>query len=74
MFRTRLIDRAVFRLIAAPDNDLEDRTDAATVYIGRGDQFDDDRRRVRALVCNGQAFRKAPSPKVEVLRSIREQN
>ena len=49
MFRTRLISQAVFKLILTSDKDLENRTDAATVYIGRGDQFDDDRRRVRAL-------------------------
>jgi hypothetical protein len=61
MFRNRLISRAVFRLISTPQWDLEDRTDVAIVYIGLGDQFDDDRRRVRALVCDchGQAFRKA---------------
>jgi hypothetical protein len=55
MFRT-LLSQAVFRLIFTPHRDLEDRIDAGTFYIGLGDQFDDDRRLVRALV---SAFRPA---------------
>jgi hypothetical protein len=49
MFRTHLLSQAV-RLILTPHRDLDDRIDAGAFYIGLGDQFDDDRRRVRALV------------------------
>jgi hypothetical protein len=49
MFRTQLLSQAV-RLILTPHRDLDDRIDAGAFYIGLGDQFDDDRRRVRALV------------------------
>jgi hypothetical protein len=49
MFRTHLLSQAV-RLILTPHRDLDDRSDAGAFYIGVGDQFDDDRRRVRALV------------------------
>jgi hypothetical protein len=55
MFRTRLISRTVFKLISAWD--LEDQIDAATVYIGLGDQFDDDRRLVREAASTGPRFR-----------------
>jgi len=47
MFRTQLLSQAVFRSFFTPRTDLEVRTDAATFYIGLGDQFDDDRRLVR---------------------------
>jgi hypothetical protein len=49
MFRTHLLSQAVFRLIFTPHRDLEDRTDVGAFYIGLGDQFDDDRRLVRAI-------------------------
>jgi hypothetical protein len=58
MFRI-LPSQAVFRLIFTPRGDLEDRIYAGTFYIGLGDQFDDDRRLVRALV---SAFRSTLRP------------
>jgi len=51
--------RTVFRLTLTPHADLADPLDAGTFYIGLGDQFDDDRRRVRPLV---PAFRPAIRP------------
>ena len=58
MFRTHLLSQAVFRLIFTPHRDLEDRTDVGAFYIGLGDQFDDDRRLVRAVdLVKGEAER-----------------
>jgi hypothetical protein len=50
MFRTHLLSQAAFSLILTPHRDPGDRIDAGAFYIGLGDQLDDDRRYVRALV------------------------
>ena len=47
MFRTHLLHRVVFRLILTSRGDQKTRMDMDTFYVGLGDQFDDDRRRVR---------------------------
>jgi hypothetical protein len=60
MFRTHLLSQAVFRLICRPHKDLEARIDGVTFYIGLGDQFDDDRRLVRALASQHSAQRNVP--------------
>jgi hypothetical protein len=46
MFRAHL--PAVLGLIFTPQRDRGDRLDAGTCYIGLGDEFDDDRRLIRA--------------------------
>jgi hypothetical protein len=49
MLRTYLLSIAFLRLILTPQGGLEEeRIDAGAFYVGLGDQFDDDRRRVRA--------------------------
>jgi hypothetical protein len=55
MFRPHLL-RATFSLIFTPQRDVEDRLGVDTLYIGLGDQFDDDRRLVRAG-CRGNINR-----------------
>ena len=47
MFRTHQPSQAVFRW-ALTHRDQEERSDAGVLYIGLGDQFDDDRRFVRS--------------------------
>jgi hypothetical protein len=47
MFRIHLLE-AAFSLIFTRQRDLGARLDAGTFYIGWGDQFDDDRRLIRA--------------------------
>jgi hypothetical protein len=59
MVRIDRLTQAVFRLILMPHEDSEDRIDATAFYIGLGDQFDDDRRRVRA---SASAFRPTIRP------------
>ena len=59
MARIHMLSQAVVRLIVTPHEDLEDQIDAVACYIGMGDQFDDDRRRVRA---SPSAFRPAIRP------------
>ena len=49
MFRTHLMFLAALKLILMPQGALEDGIHEGDFYIGLGDQFDDDRRRVRAL-------------------------
>jgi hypothetical protein len=48
MLRTYLLSQAFLRLALTPQGGLEERIDAGVFYVGLGDQFDDDRRRVRA--------------------------
>jgi hypothetical protein len=48
MARINLMSQAVLRLIVTPHRDMEDQIDAIACYVGLGDQFDDDRRLVRA--------------------------
>jgi hypothetical protein len=50
MPRTYLLSQTVLRLILPPQGGLEERIDAGGFYVGLGDQFDDDRRRVRATM------------------------
>jgi hypothetical protein len=50
MARIHLLSQAVARLIVTPRGDPEKKIGAVTCYIGLGDQFDDDRRRVRASI------------------------
>jgi hypothetical protein len=50
MLRAYLLGHAFLRLVLAPQKDVEGQVDADGFYIGLGDQFDDDRRRVRTAV------------------------
>jgi hypothetical protein len=50
MLRTYLLSQAFLRLISTPQGGLEERIDAGAFYVGLGDQFDDERRRVRAAM------------------------
>ena len=52
MFRTHPLEGLIF----TARRGLEDRRDAGTFYIGWGDEFDDDRRLVRAG-CRGKINR-----------------
>jgi hypothetical protein len=47
MFRIHLLHRVVLTLILTSRRDQETRIDKGPFYVGLGDQFDDDRRRVR---------------------------
>jgi hypothetical protein len=47
MYRARQLRQFSLRSILRRQRDLMARTDVGAVYIGLGDQFDDDRRRVR---------------------------
>jgi hypothetical protein len=45
--RTHQVSQAVFGSVSARHEDLKDRDHTGVLYIGLGDQFDDDRRLVR---------------------------
>ena len=63
MTRIHLLSQAVAKFIVTPRGDLEEQIDAIACYIGLGDQFDDDRRRVRASAsASASAFRPAIRP------------
>jgi hypothetical protein len=47
MFQTHQVSQAVFGSASARHGDLKDRNHTGVLYIGLGDQFDDDRRLVR---------------------------
>ena len=47
MFRMHPLGRVVFSLMLTSRRDIEAQVDTGILYIGLGDQFDDDRRLVR---------------------------
>lgn len=50
MVRTKQPIRSVFKSMLSQGGNLKARNDTTVFYIGRGDQFDDDRR----LVCGSE--------------------
>src|SRR5262245_4803099 len=74
MFQTHRLSRVAFSLILKSRRDMEDRIDTGTLYIGVGDQFDDDRRIVRETVSTPLSGGTRDYSKVQVLLSIGEGN
>jgi hypothetical protein len=59
LLRTHQVSQAVFGSASARHEDLKDRDYTGVLYIGLGDQFDDDRRLVREAA---SALRPATRP------------